>query len=135
MDRIAAKWSRNAETATESYREGIENPRNDWADQTKKAAPAYAAGIQRSIANKSFDKGVARAGTSKWQKNALDKGADRWAPGIRSAQQAYVDGFTPYAAVIARTKLPDRGPKGDPKNIERTRVMAAALHDEKMKRA
>ena len=135
MERISAKWARNAAAGTPSYQEGIENPRRDWAEETAKAEPAYDAGIQKSIANKSFGKGVKRAGTSKWQNNSLTKGVSRWAAGIADSQTAYAEGFAPYAAVIARTPLPPRGPKGDPKNIERVRVMAKALNDEKTKRA
>jgi len=86
------------------------------------------------MARGAFGKGVKTAGTSKWQRNALEKGCARWANGIMLAEDAYIQGFTPYAQVISNTKLPPRGPKGDPKNIERVRVMADALHAEKVKR-
>ena len=135
MDKISQKWARAASTATPEYEEGVNNPRKDWSTETQKANDAYKAGITKSISEDRFKKGVARAGTSKWQTNAIIKGVPRWAAGIAGSQPAYEEGFKPYADVIARTQLPARGPKGDPANINRVAIMAKALHDEKVKRA
>lgn len=135
MDKISAKWARAASTATPEYLEGVQNPRKDWSTETQKSAPAYKAGITKSLQNDSFKKGVARAGTSKWQTNALSKGVDRWAAGIAGSQPAYEEGFAPYAQIISRIQLPPRGPKGDPNNIQRVAIIAKALNDEKVKRS
>lgn len=134
LDRISEKWMRAAQAATEEYRLGIENPRKDWSAETQNANEAYKAGIQKSISNDSYKKGVARAGTSKWQEGARTKGVPRWAAGIGVSQAAYEEGFKPYADVIARLQLPKRGPKGDPNNIARVAALAGALHAEKLKR-
>jgi hypothetical protein len=134
MDRISSKWIRAAQNASEEYREGVENPKKDWSAETQAANDAYKQGITRSIQEDRFKKGVARAGTSKWQRGAIEKGVARWPQGIAVSQAAYEEGFKPYADVIARTQLPKRGPKGDPANINRVAAMSKALHDEKIKR-
>lgn len=135
LTKISEKWARQAAGATQEYEEGVRNPRKDWAAETQKANDSYKAGIQKSLADERFKKGVARAGTSKWQKGAIDKGVSRWAEGVAVSTKAYEEGFGPYASVIGRLQLPPRGPKGDPKNIQRVAVIAKALHDEKVKRA
>jgi len=135
LDRISGKWKRVASGAQAEYEEGVRNPRADWADQTKKAESAYEQGIQAAIGRKAFGKGVTQAGTAKWQTNAIEKGPQRFSQGVALAEQAYETGFAPYREVISRLTLPARGPKGDPKNIQRVTTVAKALHDEKLKRA
>lgn len=132
LDRISAKWSRVSNLSQESYREGVQNPTKDWALATAAAEDNYNKGVQAAIAAKRFGKGVRKAGTSKWQDNAIAKGPDRWGQGIRLSENAYQEGFAPFRETILNTKLPDRGPKGDPKNIERVRIMAEALHAKKI---
>lgn len=134
LDRIVAKWKRVAAAAGEEYRVGIENPKADWMAQTKAAESRYEAGVTGAISRKGFGKGVSRAGTAKWQAMSIAKGPGRWSEGIGLAGDAYSTGFAPYAAVIARTSLPPRGPKGSAQNIQRVAVIAKALYDEKLKR-
>ena len=40
-------------------------------------------------------------------------------------------GFQPYADTIRSTTLPPRFPKGDPRNLERTKAIATALFNKK----
>lgn len=135
MDRISDSWKRRSQASTPDYEAGIRDPRADWATEAARAEKNYNDGITAAMSRGAFGKGIKEAGTSKWQRAALEKGTARWAAGIAMAEDAYVTGFSPYATVIANTKLPPRGPKGDPKNIERVRVMADALHKEKVKRS
>lgn len=134
LDASSKKWQRVSSGAAREYEEGVKNPRKDWADNTAASESAYEAGVTAAISRKSFGKGVSNAGTSKWQEGAISKGVPRWAQGISLAGDAYRAGFSPYREVIARTTLPVRGPKGDPRNIERVAILAKALHEEKLKR-
>ncbi len=129
---IAQKWSRVTPGRSADYADGVRNPSKDWETETLAAADRYAAGIQESLANKSFEKGVERAGTSKWKDKATTLGAQRFGPGVSQATSAFADGFAPYRDVIAGLTLPERFAKGDPRNMERVRVIAEALHDEKV---
>ena len=132
LDQISAKWARVSQGSQQSYEDGVKSPRASWAQNTAAAEGNYEKGVQASIARKSFGKGVKKAGDDKWQKNTLEKGPARWSQGIGLAQNAYQEGFSPYASVISATTLPARGPKGDPANIQRVAVMAKALHDKKL---
>jgi hypothetical protein len=129
---INEKWKRRAGNAQQEYTEGVQNPRADWASQTSAAEKSYEQGVQAAIGRKSFGKGVRKTGTEGWQRAALTKGPSRFSQGVTDSGDAYASGFAPYQQVIASTQLPERGPKGDPKNINRVSTMAKALHQKKL---
>ena len=128
----AQRWVERASVATEDYKSGIMNPRVDWAQATKAAVQNYVQGITQSISNKSFEKGVQRVGSQKQQSKAIGKGALRYAPGVQDAQQDYASAIAPYLQVIESTTLPPRGPKGDPRNLDRVKVITVALRNKKL---
>lgn len=132
VTRSAEKWRRRTETAGAEYEEGIRNPRADWADRTAAAEGNYEQGVQAAIQRKSFGKGVRKTGSAGWQEAALAKGPTRFAQGVAQSQDKYENGFRPFAETIAKLTLPPRGPKGDPKNINRVAVIAKALHERKL---
>ncbi len=134
LDQIGKKWADVTPLRQGEFEAGIRNPKADWATETAAAEEAYESGVQAAIQNKSFGKGVREAGTPKWQEQTLKKGVARWGPGVRGAQDAYVKGFGPYHDTIARTTLPQRFGRGDPRNIDRVAVMAAALHQTRLQR-
>lgn len=128
MSKIREKWKRKASAAGPDYRDGVENPRKDWAGNAADAEEAYEAGVQEAISRKEFGKGVKAAGTAKWQERALAKGAQRFGPGVNAGVDDYDKGFSPYRDELEKVTLPPRGPRGDPNNLERVRQIAAALH-------
>lgn len=134
LDKISAKWIQVCQSSQSSYEDGVRNPRKDWAENTAKAAAAYASGVQAAVASGRFAKSVQSAGSSKWQAAAIAKGPGRWAEGVRLAQDAYERGFSPYRTVLEGLSLPARGPVGDPSNINRVKVVADALHKERLRR-
>ncbi len=125
---IAAKWSRVTPQRTDDYEQGVRNPKRDWEQATLEAADRQAEGVQQAIQEQRFQKGVAKAGTAKWQKGATQKGPQRWSQGVQLGADEYEAGFAPFRDVIEYTDLPPRVPAGDPRNIERTKAMAEALH-------
>jgi hypothetical protein len=133
LDQIANKWSTVTPGRTDQYSLGIQNPKRSWAGATSAAQANYEKGIQASIANKSFAKGVARVGDSNWQRKTLEKGPSRWAQGVSVSTNDYAQGFAKFHQAISSLVLPPRGPKGDPTNINRVAVVAKALHDLKVK--
>lgn len=128
---IARKWARVTPERSEDYKHGVENPKKDWGENTKRAKESWKGGIQEAIAKDRFAKGVEKAGTKKWQEKAKEKGTLRWGPGVAIAQDDYEKGFAPYRETIEKTDLPPRYAKGDPRNIERVKVMAAAMRKTK----
>lgn len=129
---VAAKWARVTPQRTEDYEQGVQNPAKDWKNETLAAESRYAEGVASSIRDKRFGKGVSAAGTDKWQRKAVLLGTQRWGPGVQIAQADFEEGFEPYRAAIAGLTLPQKFPKGDPRNIARVAAIAKALHDKKV---
>lgn len=127
----AQRWANRTAAATGDYQAGIASPRASWQQQTIAAKDAHKAAVTAALADDRFAKGVAKAGDGKWQRNAAGKGAERFGPGAAAGIQDYETGVQKYLGVIENTVLPPRGPKGDPRNIERVRVLAAALRKAK----
>jgi len=129
--RIKEKYTRVTPQRSEDYRLGIENPKADWAQTTAQAESRYTEGVQKAITRGAFGKGVKKAGSQKWQKQALAVGPQRFAQGVAAGGDAYAEGFAPYHAAIQAVKLPPKFPKGDPRNIQRVAAMNKALRDKK----
>lgn len=132
---IAEKWERVTPSRVPDYEAGVRRPRRSWEDATTEAADAYAQGVTAAIAENRFEGGVRAAGDRKWQEKTLQKGPGRWAEGVRISGVDYASGFDPYRDEIERIVLPPRGPRGDPRNIERVRIIADALHALKIRLA
>lgn len=126
------RWVNRTSMSVEEYRQGVSNPRTDWAQATTQAESSYNQGIQESISRGGFRKGVQNAGTAKWQEKALGKGAARFPQGVQEGRNDYETGVAPYLQTIETTVLPPRYPKGDPRNINRVAVLAKALRDKKL---
>jgi len=132
LSAIRDKWTRVTPGRTEDYKLGIKNPRRDWESETLAAKENWKAGIDAAAAKGLFDKGVAKAGTKKWQEKALKKGPGRFAEGVYIAGDDYEKGFAPYREAIARVDLGPKFPRRDPRNIERVKRVVEALVAEKV---
>lgn len=128
LSRVVSKWAQNAGQASNSYAEGVQNPRADWAQATAAASESYKQGVTKAATDGRFARGVARAGTAKQQNNALNKGVPRYSQGVAVAQPEYQAAMEPVLRTIQNVALPPRKPKGDPANIGRVTAIAAALH-------
>lgn len=126
-DAIAKKWAEVTPQRVADYEAGIREPRTDWARATAGAEGAWVVGVQDAIRDKRFAKGVTRAGTDKWQRGALEKGTQRWGPGVSLAEDAYAAGFGPFREAIARVTLPPRFARRDPRNLLRVAAIVDAL--------
>src|SRR3990170_673976 len=123
----ADKWARVTPARSEDYKLGIQSPRTSWATASKAGEERFKAGVQEAINRGAYGKGVSAAGDQRWQQKALAKGPTRFAEGVAIGAPDYAAGVAPYLDTIAATTLPPRFAKGDPRNIERTRVIAMAL--------
>jgi len=126
------RWVDHASRATDDYVQGIQNPRADWAIATSNAEGNYEQGIQDAISKKRFGKGVKRAGSQAQISGAIGKGKDRYAGGVSAAEAKYASRVQPFLDTIANLSLPPRGPKGDPRNLDRVAAIAKALRAKKL---
>jgi hypothetical protein len=129
---IQEKWARVTPGRTEDYTLGIKNPKRDWAQAATSAKESHKAAMQAAATADSYAKGVAKAGTARWQDKATRKGPSRFAEGVAIAAPDYGTGFSPYADTIKATSLPVRYPKGDLRNLDRVKVISQALRKKKV---
>jgi len=128
----AEKWTRVTPQRTDDYIQGVQNPRTSWSQATQAAEKNYEAGVQESIQQKRFGKGVQKAGDGKWQKNAIELGGARFGQGVQAGASNYAQGFAPYQQIIDSTTLPPRYAKGDPRNLDRVKAISSALRKRKI---
>jgi hypothetical protein len=129
---IQEKWGRVTPGRTEDYTIGIKNPKRDWAQAATSAKESHKAAMTQAASNDSYAKGVAKAGTARWQDKATKKGPSRFAEGVAIGAPDYGTGFAPYADVIKATALTPRFPKGDLRNLDRVKVISQALRKKKV---
>lgn len=129
---VAKKWAEVTPGRQQFYDAGVKAPKKDWADETAKSEAAYEQGISEALAGNRFGKGVRKAGTEAWQKGAIEKGISRFGPGVRASEDKMEKGVAPYLEELGRITLPERGARGDPRNIERVSKIASALHKKKL---
>lgn len=128
LSQVAKKWARVTPGRAEDYLNGVQNPLNDWEEETKKAEGNYKTAVTAAANAGRFGKGVSKAGTKKWQEKTLTKGQQRWGPGVAIAEPDYAAGMGPVLDTIRRTDIGPKFPTGDPQNILRVAKIAAALH-------
>lgn len=128
---VSEKWARVTPQRSEDYKLGVQNPRTPWAQAAGAASERYKTGVTESIARNGYQKGVAAAGDQKWAAKSLAKGPSRFAEGVSLSAPDYQAAVQPFLDVIAATQLPARFAKGDPRNIERVKVIATALRKKK----
>lgn len=129
IEHIAKKWATVTPGRTADYQSGVESPRKDWETSTAAAEDAYQSGVTQALAEKRFGKGVRKAGTSKWQQNAISKGGQRWGPGVAMAENAYSQGYAPIRDALERLTLPPRYARRDPRNLNRVKAVVDAVID------
>lgn len=129
---IQEKYGRVTPTRSEDYKLGISSPRKDWAQAAAAAEGNFKAGVTAAANAGMYGKGVNAAGTQKWKEKALAKGPGRFSEGTMLAAPDYAKGFAKFRDVIEKTTLPARFPKGDPRNVERVRVISAELRRAKV---
>jgi len=126
--KIAEKWGRVTPERTIDYEEGVRNPLKDWAAETKAAESRYEEGVKAAISRKAFGKGVERVGTSKQKSKTITKGIPRWPEGVRLAEADMRKGMEPVVKALEGITLPQRYATGDPRNIERVKIIQQTLH-------
>lgn len=115
----AEKFVNRSAQAAPDYVEGAQSTTKDQAALAAAAEKNYEQGVQEAIGRKAFATGVRKAGKAKWLAGVVEKGANRFAEGVRTAQSAYAEESGKYDnARRAADSLP-RGLKGSAQNINR----------------
>lgn len=129
---IAAKWLRVTSGRGEDYEKGVRNPQRDWKNETVAATDRYIAGLKTSFLRNAFAKGVEKVGTAKQKAKSILKGIPRWSEGVMYSEEDMRKGMEGVVNVLKALELPKRYETGDPRNLERVKVIMEALHKMKI---
>ena len=132
---IAEKWGRVTPDRVDDYEKGVRDPDRDWANETADAEDRYEAGIKASISRKAFSKGVKRTGTANQQEATIQKGIPIWPERVRMAQAKMAAGMEQVVKTLTGITLKPRYATGDPRNLDRVKQVAEALHNMKITRS
>lgn len=127
---IARRFVKYAPGRFDRYTDGIANPAEDWEKNTKAAEPNYEEGVKKAITRKAFGKGVLRCGTER-QKSKTIQNQNRWPEGIEGAEAEMTTAMGPVVSVLQAVTLPQKYPKGDPRNYKRVEAVGTALRKAK----
>lgn len=123
---LSQKYQQRAVAAQKDYGDGVANAGSDWETATKNAEASYEQGVQQSIADKRFGKGVSGS-AQKYQDNATKLGVQRYAGGVQNAAGAWARGMDPVLNTLKSLTLPPKGPRRSPQNQARANAVAVAL--------
>ena len=127
LTHIADKWTRVTPGRSEDYKQGISNPRRDWATEAAAGAQNWKEGLDKAASQGLYGKGIQRAGSSKWKDKSLKKGPQRFSEGVYLAGGDYQKALAPFHEALARTDLGPRFPRRDPRNLARVKTVVDAL--------
>ncbi len=134
MDEIVRRWSEVTPLRSDQFRFGVENPKHDWRSNTELSNDNWKQAVGSIRVKQSFETGVKRSGTEKWQEKTLSLGVARWGPGVAKSKPQYETGFAPYRALLDGMVLPPRFETGNPNNFRRAEKVAKELHALKLAR-
>jgi len=132
LDTIVKKWTEVTPSRSAYYEEGTRGKGGAWAAGAAAGENNWKTGVAAAAASGRFGKGVAKAGASRYEEGVRNKGVERWPSGVSVGGPNYSKGFAPYQAALAAITLPPKGPKGDPKNLERVRAIMTSLRAKKV---
>lgn len=125
---IGKKFAETTPDRVGFYEAGVRNPRRDWAEETANAEARYEEGVKEAMKTKRFSRMVKKAGTEKQKMNTIKKGVPIWGDRVRASEDVMTAAMVPVEAAAKSITLPQKYPKGDPRNIERVKAVMAGLH-------
>lgn len=125
---MSKKFVQRAGAATPDYTAGVANAGPAWQAGASAAGDTYRTAVTQAASEGRYEKGVADAGSGKYQERARTLGSQRYAPGVQASEQDWAKGFGPYASALNGMDLPLRGPRGSAQNSEISSAVQRRLH-------
>ena len=124
------KWSNRSGAAGADYVSGAVSPKRSQSATAIASKDVWVQGVQAAIARGAYEKGLGKSGDAKWLKGIKDKGQRNYQTGVGIAQDAYRQGFAPFASALGGLELGPRGPKGT--NYDRVQKVGELLRNTKL---
>jgi len=132
IQKTVEKWVTEAPKRAPYYEIEAPAAADFWFEKTTAAEKTYRAAVTAPAVERRFVGGVRRVGAPKFKRKVQAVGVARFGPGIEAAKEDYNTGFTPFIDELARIEVPDRQPRGDPRNLDRVKAIFDALHKKRL---
>jgi len=102
----AERRARKIAVSGEDYKEGVENPREDWLERVKATEAKRDAELRKAIDEGRITKGAVECGTERQIAKTVTKGVPAWQAEAASAEanKAYEDGMEPVIDCVKLAK-------------------------------
>jgi hypothetical protein len=124
---VGAKWASVTPSRAGDYTRGVQGAGQAWQQGVDGADDTWAAAVQEAAASGRWGRAVQGRGGF-YAQQAAQLGAPRWSAGVTAARDRYTASMGPVLSTIGGLTLPPRLPAGSPGNMERSRIVGAALH-------
>ncbi len=128
----AQNWARGMANSTEKIRAGISAVTESPMQKAAARAEAYALGVQRAVADGTYQAGLESVSLDDWKRASLEKGVNRIAGGAEASKPKFAQFMTDFLPHVQAgvAALPPRGTVEQ--NIER--AVAMMRHNSNFKR-
>lgn len=132
LSKSGQKFSTNAAGQGQTaYKESIAGAGQKWKTAVDNSEEKWGQGVQQAISRGAYKKGTSKAGSEYYTSRALKLGVDRYGPGVREGASNWQEGFQPYHDTLKNMAQSPGGPKGDPRNAQRSLEVQIALRRKK----
>jgi len=132
IQKTVDKWVTEAPKRLPYYELEAPAAADYWFEKATAAEKTYRAGVTAPAVERRFVGGIRRVGAAKFKRKVTAVGVARFGPGIEAAKEDYNVGFTPFIDELARIEVPERQPRGDPRNLDRVKAIFEALHKKRL---
>ncbi len=129
---IAEKFTRRASAAQTDYQNAIQSTQEaTWEAGARAGAQNWAQGVAAAAADGRFASGIDGKG-AKWKRKATTVGPSRYATGVAGAAGDFTQGFQRFYDTLASLTLGPRGPRGDQRNYDRSKMVGTAQNQARL---
>lgn len=127
----AERFKTRASAASGDYTKGVSAAGSAWKAGVESSHDRWAQGVQDAVSRGAYGKGVGKVGGDYYSSRASTLGGARYSGGIAAGAGNWAEGFKPYADALASLSQSPKGPKGDPRNQQRSIEVQIALRNRK----
>src|ERR1700675_715182 len=85
-DQIVDKQIRRAQQASQDYINGVNGVTESPTAKAAAKKDKYLAGVQQSVSDGTYESSLMAVSTQDWKSATVEKGGQRWAPGVAASR-------------------------------------------------
>lgn len=120
LGKSAGKFKTRAGAASGDYADGAVSAAGRWKTAVEASEDTWKEGVAAAAARGAFKRGLAKAPADYYAERVKKLGQARYGQGVAEGAGNWQEGFAPFADALKAMPLPAKGPKGDPRNQQRS---------------